>query len=502
MSGFIIYECKVAVAIVAFYMFYRLLLSKEKMHAINRFVLVSTAVLSFILPFCVITVHKTVESTAAAIPGEAAFVTEVTDLVPAPDYLSIAIIAAYVTGLVIVLAKMAVSIVSAMRIIRGGRLFREEDGVRIIATGKDMVPFSFFGNIVIPEADLLCGASEMITHEMAHIRLRHSFDVLIVEVITAFQWFNPAIWMLRADLRDLHEYEADDAVLRSGVNMKDYQYLLIKKAVGASGYSVTNSFNHSTLKNRITMMSREKSSSWSAWKALYVVPMVGLSLAASARTVVEFTESPVVSADTLVVRGREDTDKSVKSQSKPLVLIDGKRFSYDEIGVIDDSDISNLTVLRGEKAVELYGGDARNGVVLITSKEASAAKDACTLDEVHVVKYDDKENDEPVVPADKLEKGPVFDGNGGLESFCKYVSANIVYPKDIDGKKEGRVIVGFTVGKDRKVKNVRIVKSVSQALDEEAVRVVASSPDWKNSGVSDGKAVDVDFVMPFVFQKR
>ena len=103
--------------------------------------------------------------------------------------------------------------------------------------------------------------------------------------MSAFQWFNPAIWMLRADLQELHEYEADDAVLRSGANIKDYQYLLIRKAVGKSGYSVANSFNHSILKNRITMMSKSKSPLRRGLRVLYLLPLVCLGIGLQARTV-------------------------------------------------------------------------------------------------------------------------------------------------------------------------------------------------------------------------
>ena len=125
----------------------------------------------------------------------------------------------------------------------------------------------------------------IVAHEKAHIAYGHSVELLVVDLLSAFQWFNPAIWMLRADLQELHEYEADDAVLRAGTNIKEYQYLLIRKAVSKSGYSVANSFNHSILKNRITMMSKSKSPLVKGLRVLYLLPLVCLAIGLQAKTV-------------------------------------------------------------------------------------------------------------------------------------------------------------------------------------------------------------------------
>lgn len=142
--------------------------------------------------------------------------------------------------------------------------------------------------IIIGRDDYEQGIEEILEHEKAHIGLRHSWDLLLVDLISAIQWFNPAIWMLRSDIRDIHEYEADEAVLLKGVNVKHYQYLLVSKAMADSGFSITNQFNHSNLKLRINMMTKKKSSKRSALKALYILPVIGISLAVSARTIVDY----------------------------------------------------------------------------------------------------------------------------------------------------------------------------------------------------------------------
>ena len=309
MTEFIIYQGKAAVALAVFYMFYRLLLSKETFHRFNRIVLLGTAALSFVLPLCVITFKEVVvvpamtassETFTGEVAGTAAMVPEVSE----PIW-PVILFTLFALGALAVLIHVAISIVGIRRMISSGSRETLENGETLIITETDTAPFSWMKYIVISRADYESGYSHILTHEKAHIALRHSWDVLFVDIITAFQWFNPAIWMLKADLRALHEFEADDAVLRSGANIKEYQYLLIRKAVSKSGYSVANSFNHSTLKARITMMLNKKSSRMSAWKALYVIPLVGISLAATAETKVDYRYEdlqPEAVADTLKAR--------------------------------------------------------------------------------------------------------------------------------------------------------------------------------------------------------
>ena len=292
MTEFLIYQGKAAIALAVFYMFYRLLLSKETFHRFNRIMLLSTAALSFLLPLCVITFKEVVvvpamtassETFTGEVAGTAAMVPEVSE----PIW-SVILCSLFALGALAVLIHVVISIIGIRRIISNGSRQTLESGETLIITETDTAPFSWMKYIVISREDYESGYSQILTHEKAHIALRHSWDILFVDMITALQWFNPAIWMLKADLRALHEFEADDAVLRSGANIKEYQYLLIRKAVSKSGYSVANSFNHSTLKQRITMMLNKKSSRMSAWKALYVIPLVGISLAATAETKVDY----------------------------------------------------------------------------------------------------------------------------------------------------------------------------------------------------------------------
>ena len=347
MTDFLIYQGKAAIALAVFYMFYRLLLSKETFHRFNRIVLLGTAALSFILPLCVITLKKVVvlpaiTASSETIVGEMAETAAMVPEISEPIW-PVILCSLFAFGALAVLVHVAISIIGIRRMIRSGSHKALESGETLIITETDTAPFSWMRYIVISREDYESGYSQILTHEKAHIALRHSSDILFVDMITALQWFNPAIWMLKADLRALHEFEADDAVLRSGANIKEYQYLLIRKAVSKSGYSVANSFNHSTLKARITMMSNKKSSRMSAWKALYVIPLVGISLAATAETKVDYQyedRQPVAAADTL--KGKDSENWHKVSSGEPSSF---RKKNLHEGKIITDFENRTITLI-------------------------------------------------------------------------------------------------------------------------------------------------------------
>ena len=328
---FLLYDIKVAAALLVFYLFYRFLLKKETFHRFNRIVLVGTAVLSFLLPLCIITIRKPMEMAAAteamAAPAPGTALPELLpqELLPTADvsapWWPVAVTILFWAGVAFVLSRVIISILSILRIIRKGELVREEDGCKIIVTDRDIDPFSWMRYIVLSRNDWEGDHAPILVHEKAHIGFGHSFEVLLVDILSAIQWFNPAIWMLRSDLQELHEYEADDAVLRAGANIKEYQYLLIRKAVSKSGYSVANSFNHSILKNRITMMSKSRSPLARGLRVLYVLPLVCLAIGLQARTV-------YVPAD-------KDSEKIVSDEIRTL---SGSVWTGEDIGKLTFSD--------------------------------------------------------------------------------------------------------------------------------------------------------------------
>ena len=600
MTEFLIYQGKAAIALAVFYMFYRLLLSKETFHRFNRIVLLGTAALSFVLPLCVITLKEVVvvpamTGSSEAIIGEVAETVAMVPEVSVPIW-PVVLCSIFALGALAVLIHVVISIIGIRRMIRSGSRQALESGETLIITETDTAPFSWMKYIVISREDYESGYSQILTHEKAHVVLRHSWDILFVDMITALQWFNPAIWMLEADLRALHEFEADDAVLRSGANIKEYQYLLIRKAVSKSGYSVANSFNHSTLKARITMMLNKKSSRMSAWKALYVIPLVGISLAATAETKVDYIyEKPEVQSDTtghkvIELRGyhKEDDEKSWRKtnaremvimtdekaktvtikylnskfeseekvftgidfnndvwltnssvitkdladkmlkqdevvyasryldngkkvnvvllptleanvvkleelEPKPLYVVDGipmdNKFNIESI---KPEEIKEITVLKDDKSAGKYGEAGKNGVIEITLKKGDANEQKPVPD-IYI-------NGKKAIPFQQVAQKPGFNG-GDANEFSKYVAQNVVYPENCrQSKIEGRVTIEFTVTETGKVADIKILRSVNDDLDREAVRVIAQSPLWTPGRDENGKVVPVKYTFPVIFK--
>ena len=287
MGGLVIYSLKVAILTTAFYLCWRMLLSKETLHRLNRFVLVLIPPVSMILPFCVITFHKTVIVPATETAAQAGAAMEAS----APSALGAGIVAVavYLAGVALVLFRILWSIWKIGRLIRSGyQVPVEGEKYRLVVTEEDVEPFSWMSFIVMSRKDYEAGNPEIILHEQAHINLRHSPDILMTDVLTAFQWYNPFVWMLGTDLRGIHEYEADEAVLKHGIDATQYQLFLIMKSAADHGYTLANSLRSGTIKNRIKMMIKKKTKAASSLKALLLTPIIGLSLAATARTVTDY----------------------------------------------------------------------------------------------------------------------------------------------------------------------------------------------------------------------
>ena len=289
MFDFLIYLAQSSLCLAALYLIYKVAMSHETLHVFNRVILLGSVILSALLPLCRVKVVKEYDAapTVASIEvDDMVLVENVPEL--GIDFVSLfkdIAVAAFVIGVAFMLVRLAVGIYSVWRLIHSGRVSVITDDVTLTVVSKLSTPFSLFGHIVASEEDMKVYRDMILSHELAHIRLRHSWDVLFVDLALCLWWFNPAMWLLRRELQSLHEYQADDAVLNEGVDAKNYQMLLIKRAAGARLHSVANCLNHSNLKNRITMMCKKNSSRWAAAKALLVLPVVAISLSAFATTV-------------------------------------------------------------------------------------------------------------------------------------------------------------------------------------------------------------------------
>ena len=382
MTDFLIYDLKVAALIAVFYMFYRLLLSRETFHRLNRMVLLTTAVASFVLPLCIITLHRTVLMPMPEVTDTMGTVMVEVAEEPTPWW-QIALPAVFFAGMAVTVGHTLTSVAKVILLIRRSEKHPQEDGTMVCVTGRaDMPPFSWMHYIVMNRSDYEQQDAAILAHERAHIRLGHSWDVLLADLLTALQWFNPAMWMLRADLRAIHEYEADRAVLSQGIDAHQYQYLLITKAAGIGGYSIANGISHSTLKNRINMMLHKPSNPKNSLKLLALLPVVGIVLAANARTVTDVTyvngnnsseviDEQAVAATPAATPQTDDKEKKkevivdLNSETHPLVIVNGTEMPYDKFVSISPNIIKSITVLKNKEALTKYGEKGKDGVILV-----------------------------------------------------------------------------------------------------------------------------------------
>ncbi|MBR3911108.1 MAG: energy transducer TonB [Alistipes sp.] len=288
MFDFLVYLAESALCLAALYLIYKVAMSNETLHRLNRVLLLGSVVLSAVLPLCRLKIIREYDPVPITEPlGLEEFaVAEAVEV--GIDYVSLLkdlAVVVFILGVAFMLVRLAVGIYSVWRLIHSGEMSVIEEDVTLTVVSQLSSPFSWFGHIVASQSDVQEYRRMILSHELAHIRLRHSWDVMAVDLALCLWWFNPAMWLLRRELQSLHEYQADDAVLRDGVDAKTYQMLLIKRAVGSRLHSVANCLNHSNLKNRITMMCKKTSSRWAATKALLVVPMVAVAMGAFATTV-------------------------------------------------------------------------------------------------------------------------------------------------------------------------------------------------------------------------
>ena len=467
-----VYILKSSFCLAVFYLFYRLLLSRETFHRFNRIALLGILLLSCLLPFVEVSVRRPVEMYQTMMTWEQWLL--LTDLAGTETHAVQVqenvvtwiqgLLLVYLFGILFFMLRNIYSLFGLWVLLKSGRREKVSDyvvtvvKVVLIVHERDISPFSWMRYIVISQKDLHENGREILTHELAHIRNRHSWDLFAADICIFFQWFNPAAWLLKQELQNIHEYEADETVINEGVDARQYQLLLIKKAVGTRLYSMANSFNHSKLKKRITMMLKEKSSPWARLKYLYVLPVAAIAVTAFARPEVSET--------------------------------------VEEISAVK---VNDLTAIVETKVAESSGQLLPVQSVPKDSVNRKSKVAVQQMDELVVVGYASKDSVKDREPVfNVVEQMPSFPG--GMEALMQYLAKNMRYPVEAQKNKvQGRVVVGFIVSKDGDIKKAHILRGVDPELDAEAIRVIESMPRWM-PGMQRGKAVAVSYTLPVMFR--
>ncbi len=456
----LIYQIKVGLCLIAFYLLWKLLLSRETFHRFNRVALLAVMALALVLPWIRLSMNASTPVASQMVVLEELLITP-SGAVAAqhaanPWTMTSVATVIYIIGIAMALVWLLHSQWSLHRLLKQGRCESLPSGATLHIVPGDQTPFSYFKHIVINEQDYRDNPREILTHEQAHISLRHSWDVLFMGLVTLFQWWNPAAWLLCRELRQVHEYEADETVINQGVDVKQYQLLLIRKSVGNQLFSMANNFNYQSLKKRIRMMTMNKSSRWKTLRALAVVPVIALALLA-------FANPKNVAA---VVTASVPQDRAVQSE-------------------MQSPEPANIEANATPEAVEVE----------------AEPEDAPAIDEANT---EEQVTEEPVNQSKKVyesvEQMPEFPG--GMEGLMRYLQQNVQYPPiAVQNNVQGRVVVQFVIDETGQVGDVEVVRSVSEEVDAEAVRVVKSMPKFE-PGRQNGEPVAVWYTLPIAFKMQ
>ena len=397
MTSFLLYIARTGLYLGVFYAFYLLVMRRTTFFRLNRVLLLAGSFACLLLP-----VFRLRSVTTAGIASELSMVAAGTETaeeaVRAAFPWKEVLLALYAAGALATLVLYLLSVLKMVRLMRKGESTRLE-GCRLILLDEDVPSFSWGRTVVMGRKDQAENPA-IFTHEMMHVRCRHSLDLILFFPLQLLFWWNPLVWITREELRLLHEYEADEGVIQKGIDATGYQLLLVRKAVGEHRFTLASGFQHAKLKNRIEMMLKPGSSGWRRWSYVALVPVLACFM---------FICNPV-KAVTLTV----ENEAPSRMRSEALLFAQMPRFN---------------------------GGNSRE--------------------------------------------------------FSQWVNSQLHIQRRIEA--DGRLLVGFTVGTDGVVRDVKVQKGLREDIDKEVVQIISSSPAWEPALDPSGQAVPVHYSIPLVF---
>ena len=273
------YIIKSAMALALLYTCIIPLLEKETFHRLNRLLILGCLVLSFAIPLVHFTggTNPTVDMVRQAVQLPEVLINGNAKEQSVWSWADI-MTCIYIIGVVAIFTMTVVQTVRLTRQLRQCEHITDNRGNTVVLTDCATSPFCLFHYIVMSRDDYANNRSYILTHEQEHIRLGHSIDLIILQFATIIQWFNPFVWLIGKNLKAIHEFEVDEAVLNKGIDATQYQKFLVVKAVGNRLQPFANNLNKESLKRRIIMMNQKKSNRWMMLKALFIIPVATLAV--------------------------------------------------------------------------------------------------------------------------------------------------------------------------------------------------------------------------------
>lgn len=544
-----ILESGVSLALLS--LIYMLFLRKETFFRLNRIFLLISVTFSLLLPFLKFRVYEPQSNMLAEVT-----VTPYRNLMEAVTIYgqdlsgtlvqtissSRIIIFVYLAGLLFFLGRLIFRLIQIAGLIYGNPV-KYVGTVKFVSVNKEFSPFSFLGYIFVnPEKRKENGYERIVAHEMEHIKQGHTFDVLILEIMIVFQWFNPFMWMLKRVIRENHEFLADRAVLNSGISAAQYKYLLLSQSIGFQ-IDMANSFNSSMVKSRMKMISKIRSSKLANFKYVFgiltVLALVVVFACEQKQVIASGKELVGDSNERIVKISLLDDKMKIEGDQSDLECIK-KLFSENNNHVLEADSSGDMYLVKstepnlklsdeGEQILFVventpeYSSTTRNERAVRVSLLANKMKIKGNKADLGYIKQLFSEKNKHELETDRfgdtylvkkaepklksldageqiffiVENMPEFPG--GDLALRNYIASTVKYPEmALETGIQGKVYVTFVVSADGSVANAKIARGVDATIDKEALRVVNSLPRWK-PGFQRGKAVNVSYTVPINF---
>lgn len=534
MNSLLLYIAQSSACLLLFYLFYRLVLHRERCFQYNRFYLLLTPLLSLLIPLLRIPVMvpEPVAEVAwvYALPASAAVVVEAA---PEKSLLSLlhwhhALLLLYGLGVLIFLVQLFRQLHFVRTLLRAQQhLAFIWENCTVVPTRGRTPTFSFLRYIFWDDAQPVSETEkrQILQHERVHIRQRHSLDLLYLRGLHTILWFNPLLLLYQKALVDTHEYIADEQVVRTA-GMQDYTSLVVRQLFRKMENPIGHFFSKSKTLNRIAMMNRKAQPK--RWKLLLVLPLLALSVA-----LFSFQLSPLLNEEGLSVSLSSEaglpatqtrtitgivTSATTKAGLAGVTIVAKGTYrgtTTDLSGKFSFQIPANVTTL-----IFSYIGLAtlEKEIGTSTNLQVALQPDAHKLSELKVVP-NAEDREQPTVGSRQfsaptglqsgdsqkkntvytfIEQMPVF--RGGDAEMMQYLNQNIKYPEAArKAGIEGLVVLSFRIEANGTVSDIEVIKKLSPELDQEAVRVAKTMSGQWNPGMQDGKPVPFKFTLPIRF---
>jgi TonB family protein len=509
---------------------YYLVLEKERIYRFNRFYLLFSVIFAFLVPLITIKisqfpglvpgiVYQPLQSTQSTVSQQ--FLPASVHNIHPVNYLLLI----YITVSVFLLFRFIINILVLIRKIRNN-ITLPYYGVKLVLTYDNQVPHSFLNYVFINKEEFEKEEieKEIINHELAHIKQKHSIDILFIEFITLFAWINPLVYFYRKAMQLNHEFMADESVVKTFTNPQDYQLLLLDKALHPSVLVLSSSFNYLETKKRIIMMTKKTSPRVAILKQIALIPVLVFSVFLfSAKSIAQDSKKTVQKQSEIAFEQQKqsvDDDPSFKhdrhslsmgfspwvaSQVKyPPESLKKNVKGWVHVGYTVDLDgsISNVKInaapdpMLGEAVLKAVKSSPRwlpgkkttgkSPFRSAVSIKFEIPEKVISSEEIPVFAFGKIPSFEELTPGIEVDEIPQFPKakaateEANEEAIRNWVDQNLKYPENaIKGKIEGEVTIRFIVTRDGKLEDFLVTRSASPLLNDEALRVISLMPDWK-----------------------